>query len=289
MKKRLFFVAAFDPKNIHDGIIDDPLIIYVRELSKLGDVIFFQDNDVKKTELEKILPFVIYAHAERHSEYDFGSYKRGYFYARDNNLLDNYEWVYFVNDSIYAPLYPLQPIIEELESKNTDVVGMVYTIHKKKQLIQSWFFGMSRKIVMSEPFENFMASITKPRNKKGAYEYEDGFTALCLENKWNVGSAFSVHRREAYNNIKGLYCRGLPFMKNKIFVRKYGALSRQTLYVLDNISPELREAIIKHGEYLYGEKYISKFFTRNVLKILYRNIRYGLGRLFRGFRGLHKN
>jgi len=279
-KKRLFLFAAFDPKDVHNGIIDDSLIMYIRELSKLGDIVFFQDNDTK-SELKEIAPFVLFANVKRHGEYDFGSYKYGYLWAKNNNLLNNYNWIYLVNDSVYAPLHPLGPIIEDLETKDVDVTGMVFTARKKRSHIQSWFVGISKKIFMSDVFDSFITSVTKHENKRAVYKYEDGFTELCNQKEWSYDTAYRVRNREIYNNIKGLFCKGLPFMKKKAFKRKCGALGRQVQYVLNHTSPELRSAIIKNVEYLYGKEYVNRFLTGNLLKIAYRNIQYLCSKLLK--------
>ena len=50
MTKRLFLFAGYDK----DGIVDDTLIYYLSELSKLGDIVFVMDNDASETELNKI-------------------------------------------------------------------------------------------------------------------------------------------------------------------------------------------------------------------------------------------
>lgn len=273
-KKRLFLFASFDPKNINDGKVDGTVICYINELSKLGDVVYFQDNDISESELSKISHLVLFACATRHGEYDFGSYKRGYLWARNSNLLENYDWVYLVNDSVYAPLHPLHPIIETLEGKNVDVTGMVFTARKKRPHIQSWFIGMSKKIFMSDVFDSFITSVVIHDDKRAVYKYEDGFTELCNQKKWNYDTAYRVRNREIYNNIKGLFCKGLPFMKKKAFKRKCGALGRQVQYVLNHVSPETRSAIIKNAEYLYGKDYVNYFLTNNLLKIAYRNIKY---------------
>ena len=47
--------------------------------------------------------------ATRHSEYDFGSYKRAYNWAQENLDTAEYEFVYLVNDSVYGPLFDLNP------------------------------------------------------------------------------------------------------------------------------------------------------------------------------------
>ena len=84
--KRLFLFAGYD----RDGIVDDSLLWYLKSLSGLGDIVFVMDNDATDVEIEKVrqIPNVLYANAVRHGEYDFGSYKRAYIWARDNKLLE---------------------------------------------------------------------------------------------------------------------------------------------------------------------------------------------------------
>ena len=97
MTRRLFLFAGY---NAH-GLIDESLIFYIRALSKCGDVILCMDSDCSDSELKKITPYVLHATAQRHGEYDFGSYKRAYLYAADTGILDKYDFVYIVNDSVY--------------------------------------------------------------------------------------------------------------------------------------------------------------------------------------------
>ena len=82
--KRLFLFAAYDA----NGIIDDALMFYIKKLSQCGDIIFCMDADCKGTELNRIKKYTIARMGRRHGEYDFGSYKRAYEYAKKNKLLN---------------------------------------------------------------------------------------------------------------------------------------------------------------------------------------------------------
>ena len=149
MTKRLFLFAGYDA----DGIIDDSLILYVGALSKLGDVVLCMDSDCNKSQVAKLKPFVLYAAAQRHGEYDFGSYKRAYVWARDNLDLSKYDFVYMVNDSVYGPLFPLKPYFEKMESQNTDAFGLVKNTKASHPHIQSWFIGMRKSVFLSQWFD----------------------------------------------------------------------------------------------------------------------------------------
>ncbi len=268
--KRLFLIAGYDK----DGIIDESLIHQVSSLSKLGDAILVMDSDCDETQLDKVKPFVIFASGNRHKEYDFGSYKRAYLYAKEHDLLKNYDYLYLVNDSVYGPLYDLQPYLEKMENSKKDAFGLVYNPHKKHPHIQSWFIGMTQKVFLSNWFDDFIKSVTKQENK--AYIcilYENGFTDKLIKNKLSFYCLYTIKGRGIYNRIKYLYKKKLPFMKKTAFYAKQGTLGTQVLYVMKSISPEIRYAILQNAKRVYGEKYIYWLLTKNPIKIAYRSIR----------------
>lgn len=268
--KRLFLIAGYDK----DGIIDESLIHQVSSLSKLGDTILVMDSDCSESQLEKVKPFVIFASGERHQEYDFGSYKRAYLYAKERDLLKNYDYIYMVNDSVYGPLYDLQPYLEKMETSKKDAFGLVYNPHKKHPHIQSWFIGMTQTVFLSKWFDEFMSSITKQENKAFiCILYENGFTERLIQNNLSIYCLYSIKGRGIYNRIKYLYKKKLPFMKKNAFIRQQGALGRQILYVLKAISKETSNKILKNAKRVYGKEHINWLLTKNPIKITYRNIR----------------
>lgn len=284
--RRLFLFGAFDTRNYiqhkaDEPVVDDSLIVYVQTLSKLGDVVLYMDNNISKEELDKLKPFTLYAGGNAHGEYDFGSYKRAYMWAHDNLVMSDYDWVYLANDSMYAPLHPLKPVLEKLESKKTDATGIVFNSHKQKPHLQSWFLGMSPKVFLSPDFNSFITSVEKQTNKGlVTYLYEQGFTRMLNKNHWSFSYLYSVHGHAIYNNIKKLFNRGLPFMKKTAFARHMGSLGNQVLYVMNHIDSKLKNIIIADAKRVYCDKDIDKILTRNIFKIIYRRIRYVLRKLF---------
>ena len=104
---RVAIFAHFDKNNR----IQDYVIYYLRELNKVIDkIIFVSDSNISVEELDKIQPYVKHAIVGRHGEYDFGSYKRGFIYAKTNNFLKNCYELIFCNDSCYGPLYPFEDV-----------------------------------------------------------------------------------------------------------------------------------------------------------------------------------
>lgn len=182
--KRLFIFAAYDK----DCLVDDSLLYYLRELSKLGDIIFTMDNKTANSEIYKVsqIPNVLHAVAQRHGEYDFGSYKRGYQWAYDNDILKNYDWIYLVNDSVFGPLFDLGPVLSEMESKNPGsafgMIGLHSTPERLSEYpdhVQSWFVGMAAKICQQPWFAEFINSVEHLDSKDDiVWRYEVGLSRL---------------------------------------------------------------------------------------------------------------
>lgn len=181
--KRIAILAHFDKKNI----IDDYVLFYVNELKKVcSDIIFVSCCDLPQEELNKLDCHKI---AQKHNEYDFGSYKRGFLYAKENNFLENCEELLFVNDSCYGPFKPLEKIFSDMENNSCDFWGMTknkyaFKIVKNRTKdcyiphVQSYFFVLKQNVFNSETFNNFITSVKEEENKNSIIEkYEIGLTA----------------------------------------------------------------------------------------------------------------
>jgi lipopolysaccharide biosynthesis protein len=275
-KKRLFLFAGYNKS----CAVDDALAYYVKKLSKFGDIVLSMDCECSTSELKKIKPITKHAIATRHNEYDFGSYKRAYIWAKDNLDLSTYDYVYLVNDSVYGPLYPLERYFDAMENMGHDGFGIVKNPNPKHPHIQSWFIGLTPSIFTSDWFNGFMTSITKLPSK-GAItrEYEQGLSKQISENGFTWDCLYTVSGRGVYNRIKKLFVHGMPFMKKSAFNRNHGALGGQIKYILNHTAPDLKSVIIKSATDEYGVKYIKWLITKNPIKILLRNIRHALRKI----------
>ena len=90
--KMLAIFSSFDK----DNIIDDYVVYYLKELSKFADIIFVADNYISKFQLDKIREYTIKAIAYSHGEYDFGGYKTGYIYAKENKYIQEHLQSHFL-------------------------------------------------------------------------------------------------------------------------------------------------------------------------------------------------
>lgn len=72
-----------------DCIIDDYVLFYLKELKNVADrIIFVSDCELDEEQISKLKGIVDYTLAQKHGEYDFGSYKRGIQLAMENGLYE---------------------------------------------------------------------------------------------------------------------------------------------------------------------------------------------------------
>lgn len=246
MTKRLFLFAGYDK----DCIIDETLLHYLRALSELGDIVFVMDSDTPESEMAKVrsIKNVLHASAVRHNEYDFGSYKRAYQWAANNKILDKYDWVYLVNDSVYGPLFELSGILSDLESRGVDLTGMIdFTNRPTPTQVQSWFVGLSRSVA-NEPFlAKFMAKIRHESEKQLiVLKYEVGLSQVILNHGYKMSTYVSGENGDVCHSIYEepikMLKAGIPFLK-KTALEALNGLQYLYPYTTD----EVVDNIYKHA------------------------------------------
>ncbi len=233
--KRLFLFAGYDK----DGILDDTLLHYLTEISKLGDIVLFMDCDVADDSKLKSVKNLLHYELSRHSEYDFGSYKRGYMWAYDNKILSKYDWIYLVNDSVYGPLFNVEPLLRDLESRGADFIGMTDFFDKNTaKHIQSWFIGLSAHVATSKIIYDFMQNIKHCETKDEIIlKYEVGLSRILLQNGFQMSAYFNHHKNDphtVYQYPNTILEHMIPFIKKP-------ALNRlpSLVYLLQYTSDEL--------------------------------------------------
>ncbi len=227
--KRIAIFAHYDKNNL----IQDFVIYYLSELKKCVEkIIFVSDSDVLPEELKKIENLVYHSIVGRHGEYDFGSYKRGFLYAKENELLKDCEELIFANDSCYAPLYPFEDMFSEMSAKPLDFWGAVFCdtgleikegkcIQAKINHLQSYFVIFKPQVFNSKIFSDFISSVKKENTKEEIVaNYEVRMTELLEENGFNYDSYSSVSKKVPSAHINAYYEMikedKLPFLKRTI-------------------------------------------------------------------------
>jgi lipopolysaccharide biosynthesis protein len=124
----------------HDGTIPQYVIHYLKALDEVSDgIIYITDSPLKKGEEKKLKNInIIHSQFARHNEYDWGSYKRGYIWLRDNNYLKKTDELIFANDSCFAPLTTFKDMFNQMkENTNIDFWGNTQSTHKNPHLQSS--------------------------------------------------------------------------------------------------------------------------------------------------------
>ena len=218
--KILTIFAGYDK----DNIIDDYVLFYLKELNKLADIIYVADCEMPEFELNKISDLTIKSISEKHGEYDFGSYKRGYIYAKENNILENYDYLILCNDSVYGPLFSLDSLFDKMKdykfgglykSKDIKIANHYY--------IGSFFIVIKKEIFSSYIFSNFINSIKKEGDKNEIIKnYEFGISKLMIDSGINIEGLFldtDISNRPYFEPLK-LLNEGFPFIKKHILEKK---------------------------------------------------------------------
>lgn len=183
--KRLFLFAGYDKTNF----IDWTLIDYLKVLSNYGDIVFIMDNDVYEYDTGRLneIPNLLHYECQRHGEYDFGSYKRAYMWAK--KIIKNYDKVYFVNDSVFCLRHNLDSLFARLENIDKPVSGVFLAKNHNvsntivPEHVQSWFIGVNSEIANKNWFNKFFTSVTSQPNKEMVvWKYEIGFSKMLTEN-----------------------------------------------------------------------------------------------------------
>lgn len=227
--KRLCVFAHWD----RDNIIDDYVLYYLETLKKVcSEIIFVSDCNLKIEELSKLKNITKYYIAQKHGEYDFGSYKRGFQFALENNL--DFDELIFANDSCYGPFFSFETIFHKMDKKKCDFWGMtgnrygvvdedapLYTKSKKEPHIQSYFLVLKKVVWSSEVFKNFINSITKEEKKNDIIKkYEIGLSRLLNENGFKSAKYIDkyrfIHNPTSLKWDKMIKKDGYPFLKTTI-------------------------------------------------------------------------
>ena len=279
MVKRLFLFAGYDKY----GFVDKTLLHYLRCLSDLGDIVFIMDSDANDSELDKIkqIPHVLYASAKRHGEYDFGSYKRAYQWADDNGLIKNYDWIYLVNDSVYGPLFNVEPLLTELESSGADLVGPAsyrnsVTLHH----VQSWFVGMSQRVATSDFLRDFMRRVSgQPTKDLIILKYEVGLSRTIMQHGYQMYTKFNTKdgdvRHDVYEAPVYVLESGIPFIKKQA-IHQVMDINRLYQVAVPSIVEDIQANIQRIGTKFTGYKEYKKIYRLTVFSIplitIYRDV-----------------
>ena len=180
--------AVFAGYNTH-GKISPYVITYLKGLNEVTDgVVYIADSPLRKKEMSKLKDLVIHTEHKRHNEYDFGSYKRGFKWLKENGYLEKADELIFANDSTYAPMSSFKPMFKEM-AKRRDLDFWSNTQNSRfNQHLQTYFIVFRKRVINSKAFANFLSHIEHQKHHSlYIIEYELRLTPLLdsLGYKWD--------------------------------------------------------------------------------------------------------
>ncbi|MCR4881802.1 MAG: hypothetical protein K6A44_07620 [bacterium] len=207
-----------------DGVIDDYVLYYLNKAKAIADhIIFSADCEIQSTELPKLDKIVTHTINGRHGEYDFGSYKRGFLYAKENGLLDNADELIFCNDSCFGPFYDFENYFDKIDRTKCDFWGMNFNKQFDNHL-GSYFIVFGNKVFTSGAFNDFVNNIKHQADKHNVVlEYEIKMTEYLHKNGFAYSYCYGYPGSfRIYNTIfKEIEKRQYPFFKKSMLVNQF--------------------------------------------------------------------
>lgn len=230
-----------------DKTIPAYVIHYLKELNKVADgVVYIADSELLPAEQKKLKDLVLYTKHQQHHEYDFGSYKRGYNWLKQNGYLDKADELIFANDSTYAPITSFQPMFTEMaKRKELDFWGDLQNSRFSPHL-QSYFLVFRKRVIRSKAFAAFIKNI-RHQDHPSQYitEYEIKLTnhLAALGYKWDSYLPYNQMQNLTYSD-KNAYPLTLVQKYHHQFIKKSLFFNRFHSY--ENLSSLLNYLKINH-------------------------------------------
>lgn len=180
--RRLVIYAHFDAQDRVRGYVRK----HLQALQALGEVHFVSNSSLGEAALDLVRPCVVATHLRENRGFDFGMWAH-VLLALD---LEAYDEVLLTNSSVLGPFHPLQPILDRMDTPANDFWGLTGTQMLVPHL-QSYFLLFRARVLRSEAFRRFWASVLPYRSKDAlVLAYEIGLTQFLADEGFRWQEAF---------------------------------------------------------------------------------------------------
>ena len=229
--------------------IEDYQLYLLKGLKEISDyIIVVADNPVYEEELKKLDGLCNVYRFIRHGEYDFGSYKYGYNYLLEHNILKEDDNLLFINDSNYGPVYSFKNVLDDFQGKECDFYGLSVGTNPEKY-IQSFFIILKHNVWNSDVFKGYINKIKKQLSPAAVVvNYEFTFTKEMIINGYSY-EVYCKIKSDKNEFIPTKYGYTLisdykyPVIKRKYLQGSFAENPKKALEYLKNINPELYNII----------------------------------------------
>lgn len=238
-----------------DGTVSDYVISYLKALKEVApNIIYITDNPIRRADIDKISPYITRLEAKRHGEYDWGSYKRGYNWLKDNRYLNKTGLLIFANDSSLLVAESLKPVINAMP-QDADFYGITANQDGTYHL-QSYFLVFKPQVYLTPAFSDYLYQVKhEPDGLTVAYRYEVPMTAF-LENLDFKSATYIPYQDLQYLPLNDKNCYPLtlltkyhaPFLKMRTFTNRLDVQEPRRLVFqwLKKNNPTAYKDLIKH-------------------------------------------
>lgn len=249
-----------------DGTVSDYVISYLKALKEVApNIIYITDNPIRRADIDKISPYITRLEALRHGEYDWGSYKRGYNWLKENRYLNKTGLLILANDSSLLVAESLKPIINAVP-QDADFYGITANQDGTYHL-QSYFLVFKPQVYLTPAFNEYLNQVKhEPDGLTVAYQYEVPMTAF-LESLGFKSAAYIPYDKLQFLPLNDKNCYPLtllskyhaPFLKMRTFTNRLDVQEPRRLVFqwLKKNAPLAYKDLIKHLKKI-NSKYLEE-------------------------------
>jgi lipopolysaccharide biosynthesis protein len=173
------------------GQVRPYVLRYVAILQESGFSVVFVTNSgrLQAASLAALQPLCAGILIRRNVGYDFGALRETL--ERLALPRENTDWVLFVNDSVYGPLRPLDPMLAQIDFEKADFWAATDSWQRRYHL-QSYFLAAGRKVLMSDAWRKFWKNVRPVQSKKWVIKhYEVGLTQALIRRGFTCRAMWS--------------------------------------------------------------------------------------------------
>jgi hypothetical protein len=165
------------------GEVRPYVLHYVGVLQQCGFSVVFVTNSgrLQEAAIQALRPLCAGILVRRNIGYDFGAMREGLEALALPRA--NTELVLFVNDSVYGPLRPLDPIVAQIDFDKADMWGATESWQVRYHL-QSYFLIVGRKVLADPNWKKFWQRVRPVQSKEWVIRhYEVGLTQAVVRSR----------------------------------------------------------------------------------------------------------
>ena len=246
MKSICIFAHFNKNNNLEEYVID-----YLNAIKELVDeIIFVSTSDIKPYKIDLLNTLVNKIIIKENKGYDFGSWKEGLFFIK-NNYENLPKEIILCNDSCYISENLFKKTVSSMRNnKKLDFWGITRN-HTFGEHIQSYFIVLNHRVLKDKEFWNFINKFEHQYSKIDYItKYEYGLTNFLLSKKYimdtyinsSLTTIFLITFKYKFVRLMK-YFLNTPNLKflNYFFKTKYKITIKKTNpYIRKNVNPKIK-------------------------------------------------